>query len=311
MPRCHPRQVGSHYHFSETNKQLSFDRGLALGKRLDIAAGTAVRFEPGEGKTVTLVQIAGKQLVSGGNNLFKRAFGSVEGVQSLRDVDLSSLREAFVREVVAAGFYHSAQPGVTPSLDAVAPFELSREAYASIYGPTTGDRVRLGDSPLWIQVERDLTSYGDECKFGGGKVLREGMGQATGRPDEETLDLVITNALIVNWDGIYKADIGVKKGMIVGIGKAGNPDVMDGVTDGMVVGANTETIAAEKLIVTAGAIDAHVHCASDSANFSESRETELIIVSALPRHLSSALHRGSSKRYHHASRRWYWTQRRN
>lgn len=93
-----------------------------------------------------------------------------------------------------------------------------------------------------------------------GKVLREGMGQATGRPDAETLDLVITNALIVDWSGIYKADIGVKHGMIVGIGKAGNPDVMEGVTPNMVVGANTEAIAAEKMIVTAGAIDAHVHC---------------------------------------------------
>ena len=270
-----------------------------------------MRFEPGEGKTVTLVQIAGKQLVSGGNNLFKRAFGSVEGVQSLRDVDLSSLREAFVREVVAAGFYHSAQPGVTPSLDAVAPFELSREAYASIYGPTTGDRVRLGDSPLWIQVERDLTSYGDECKFGGGKVLREGMGQATGRPDKETLDLVITNALIVNWDGIYKADIGVKNGMIVGIGKAGNPDVMDGVTEGMVVGANTETIAAEKLIVTAGAIDAHVHCRSNAPMTIDVHDTELNPVSHLRRHLSTAMHRSSSKRNHYASWRGYWTQCRN
>ena len=96
-------------------------------------------------------------------------------------------------------------------------------------------------------------------QFGGGKVIRDGMGQASGRTDAETLDLVLTNALIVDWSGIYKADIGVRKGLIVGIGKAGNPDVQAGVTEGMVVGSNTEVIAAERMIVTAGAIDAHVH----------------------------------------------------
>ena len=253
-----PVQVGSHYHFSETNKQLSFDRGLALGQRLDIAAGTAVRFEPGEAKTVTVVPIGGRQIVTGGNNLFREAFGNP---QSLRELDLSTLTDTFVRKAVELGFSHVSQPAPSASSPSTEPFEMSREAYSSIYGPTVGDRVRLGDTPLWIQVEKDLTTYGDECKFGGGKVLREGMGQATGRSDGETLDLVIVNALIVDWSGIYKADIGVKNGFIVGIGKAGNPDVMDGVTEGMVVGANTEVIAAEKNIVTAGAIDAHVHCA--------------------------------------------------
>src|SRR4029077_7565876 len=120
----------------------------------------------------------------------------------------------------------------------------------SIYGPTTGDRVRLGDTDLVAEVERDFTTYGDECKFGGGKVLRDGMGQATGVADTDALDLVITNALVIDWSGIYKADVGVKDGRIAGIGKAGNPDVMVGVTPNMVVGATTEAIAAEGLILT-------------------------------------------------------------
>jgi len=108
-------------------------------------------------------------------------------------------------------------------------------------------------------VERDLTSYGDECKFGGGKVLREGMGQAAGVGPDIALDVVITNALIIDWTGIIKADIGIKHGRIVGIGKAGNPDVMPGVTKGMVVGVTTEAIAGEGLIVTAGGLDTHIH----------------------------------------------------
>ena len=136
---------------------------------------------------------------------------------------------------------------------------MPRQPYADIYGPTTGDRVRLADTELVAEVERDHASYGDECKFGGGKVLRDGMGQATGVAEDRALDLVITNALVIDWTGIYKADVGVKNGRIAGIGKAGNPDVMAGVTDGMVVGATTEAIAGEGLILTAGGIDAHIH----------------------------------------------------
>lgn len=230
---------------------------MALGKRLDIAAGTAVRFEPGESKTVTLVRIGGHQRITGGNNLFKAAFGDAKSFKELLFDEKAT--ETYIKKVVELGFSHEPQSSVTPS-DSIPPAEISREAYAAIFGATTGDRIRLADTSLWIKVEKDLTTYGDECKFGGGKVLREGMGQATGRPDSETLDLVITNALIIDWSGIYKADIGVKKGFIVGIGKAGNPDVMDGVTDGMIVGANTEVIAGEGKIITAGAIDAHVHC---------------------------------------------------
>jgi urease subunit alpha len=136
---------------------------------------------------------------------------------------------------------------------------IDRRHYADMYGPTTGDRVRLGDTGLVIEVERDLTHYGDECKFGGGKVLRDRMGQMSGAPDEDVLDVVITNALIVDWTGIYKADIGIKRGRIAGIGKAGNPYVMAGVSDGMIVGVGTEAIAGEGLIVTAGGMDAHIH----------------------------------------------------
>ncbi len=136
---------------------------------------------------------------------------------------------------------------------------IDRRHYADMFGVTTGDRVRLGDTDLIAQVERDFAVYGDECKFGGGKVLRDRQGQRAGVGDAEALDCVITNALIVDAGGIYKADIGIKGGRIVGIGKAGNPDVMLGVTPGMIVGVTTEAIAAEGLIVTAGGIDAHIH----------------------------------------------------
>ena len=136
---------------------------------------------------------------------------------------------------------------------------INRRHYADIYGPTTGDRVRLGDTRLVAEVEADATVYGDECKFGGGKVLRDGMGQAAGISDERALDCIITNALIIDWTGIRKADVGIKNGRIAGIGKAGNPDVMAGVTEGMIVGVTTEAIAGEGLILTAGGIDAHIH----------------------------------------------------
>jgi urease subunit alpha len=133
---------------------------------------------------------------------------------------------------------------------------ISRQAYAELYGPTTGDRVRLADTSLLIQVERDFTVYGDEVKFGGGKVIRDGMGQGQ-RNAAEVADVVITNALIVDHSGIIKADIGIKNGRISGIGKAGNPDIQPGVS--IAIGAGTEAIAGEGCIVTAGGIDAHIH----------------------------------------------------
>ncbi|MGB1187202.1 MAG: urease subunit alpha [Cycloclasticus pugetii] len=133
---------------------------------------------------------------------------------------------------------------------------ISRQAYMEMYGPTTGDRVRLGDTELWIKVEDDRTIYGDEVKFGGGKVIRDGMGQSQ-RVDAEVVDLVITNALILDHWGIIKADVGIKHGRIVGIGKAGNPDVQPGVD--IVVGPGTEVIAGEGQILTAGGVDSHIH----------------------------------------------------
>ncbi len=136
---------------------------------------------------------------------------------------------------------------------------IRREHHVDVYGPTTGDRVRLGDTGLLAEVLHDHTSYGDECKFGGSKVLRDRMGQMAGLDDRGALDAVITNALVIDWTGVYKADIGIKNGRIAGIGKAGNPDVMLGVNPTMVVGVTTEAIAGEGLILTAGGIDSHVH----------------------------------------------------
>ena len=133
---------------------------------------------------------------------------------------------------------------------------MSRQAYADMFGPTTGDRVRLGDSELFLQVESDYTVYGDEVKFGGGKVIRDGMGQSQLGGDV-AVDLVITNALIIDYWGIVKADVGVKNGRIAAIGKAGNPDVQPGVN--IVIGPGTEVIAGEGQILTAGGIDAHIH----------------------------------------------------
>jgi urease subunit alpha len=134
---------------------------------------------------------------------------------------------------------------------------ISRSDYAAMYGPTTGDRVRLGDTDLVIEVERDLTTYGEEVKFGGGKVIRDGMGQSQVPRSGGSVDTVITNALIVDWTGIYKADVGLRDGLIHAIGKAGNPDTQPGVT--IIIGPGTEVIAGEGRILTAGGIDAHIH----------------------------------------------------
>ncbi|MCD6726760.1 MAG: urease subunit alpha [Solirubrobacteraceae bacterium] len=146
---------------------------------------------------------------------------------------------------------------------------LSRREYAQLFGPTTGDRVRLGDTDLWAQVERDLLIPGDECVFGGGKTLRDGLGTHGGiTAADGALDFVITNVLVIDAVlGLVKADIGIKDGRIVGVGKAGNPQIMDGVDPAMVIGANTDVRSAEGMIATAGAIDVHVHF--DSAGLCE------------------------------------------
>jgi urease subunit alpha len=137
------------------------------------------------------------------------------------------------------------------------PYRLSRRAYAETYGPTTGDRLRLADTDLILEVEKDFTVYGDEVKFGGGKVIRDGMGQAQTPRSQGAVDTVITNALILDWWGIVKADIGLRDGRIAAIGKAGNPDVQEGVD--IIIGPGTEAIAGEGHIVTAGSIDTHIH----------------------------------------------------
>src|SRR5580698_6870297 len=134
---------------------------------------------------------------------------------------------------------------------------MSRQAYAEMFGPTVGDRVRLADTALFIEVEKDLTIYGEEVKFGGGKVIRDGMGQSQRSRAGGAVDTVITNALILDHWGIVKADIGIKDGRIAAIGKAGKPDVQPGVD--IVIGPGSEVIAGEGKIVTAGGIDVHVH----------------------------------------------------
>jgi urease subunit alpha len=234
-----PIQVGSHYHFAETNRALDFDRNAAYGRRLDIPAGTAVRFEPGDRKTVRLVPLGGSR--------------EVYGLRNLTDGPLDA-------EVTPEG---ERPPSAVPQ--AVLPNRaIPRSQYAQLYGPTTGDRIRLGDTGLLAEVEDDYTVYGDEVVFGGGKVLRDGMGQ-NGRLTrggsegglEGVPDTVITNALIVDYTGIYKADVALRDGHIQAIGKAGNPNLQDGVD--IVVGASTEIIAGERKILTAGGIDTHIH----------------------------------------------------
>ena len=137
------------------------------------------------------------------------------------------------------------------------PTLISRATYADMFGPTTGDRVRLADTDLIIEVEKDLTTYGEEVKFGGGKVIRDGMGQSQMSRAAGAMDTVITNALILDYTGIYKADVGLRDGRIAGIGKAGNPDTQPGVT--LIIGPGTEIIAGEGKILTAGGVDTHIH----------------------------------------------------
>lgn len=136
--------------------------------------------------------------------------------------------------------------------------KISRKEYVSMYGPTIGDKIRLGDTELFAEIEKDYAVYGEEIKFGGGKTIRDGMAQSVSNSTHE-LDTVITNAVIIDYTGIYKADVGMKNGKIVGIGKAGNKDTQDGVCDKLIVGTNTEVIAGEGLILTAGGIDTHIH----------------------------------------------------
>lgn len=225
---------------------------------------------------MTLVEIGGNKVIRGGNNM---ASGPV---------DLNRADE-ILKRLKDAGFCHTPEPsGDAVHIDM---FAMERAAYATMFGPTVGDTIKLGSTDLWIKVEKDLTSFGDECKFGGGKTIREGMGQATGRSDSESLDLVIVNALIVDHTGIYKADIGVKNGNIVGIGKAGNPDMMDGVSPNLIVGSNTEVIAGEGKIITAGGFDTHIHfiCPQQASEAISSGITSMLGGGTGPRYVSQFL----------------------
>jgi urease alpha subunit len=224
-----PIQVGSHYHFFEVNAALVFDREKAHGMRLNLPAGTAVRFEPGEIKDVRLIPLAGQRIVYGGRGLVN-------------------------------GPLATPVPPM-PSGSVPASLKLSRAAYAGHYGPTTGDRIRLADTELVVEIEKDYAVYGEEVVFGGGKVIRDGQGQSPLRGPGEPphLDLVITNAVILDYWGVVKGDIGVREGRIVAIGKAGNPLIQPGVDPRLVIGPGTEVISAEGLICTAGGIDTHIH----------------------------------------------------
>jgi urease subunit alpha len=219
-----PIQVGSHYHFYETNPALQFDRERSKGYRLNIPAGTAVRFEPGQTREVTLVALAGDRVVFGFN--------------------------AWTSGRLPPPAFSGGAGGNSPA-------RISRAAYAGMFGPTVGDKVRLADTDLIIEVERDFTTYGEEVKFGGGKVIRDGMGQSQRTRAQGAVDTVITNALILDYWGIVKADIGITDGRIVAIGKAGNPDIQPNVT--IIIGPGTEAIAGEGKIVTAGGVDTHIH----------------------------------------------------
>ena len=137
------------------------------------------------------------------------------------------------------------------------PVKMDRRAYADMFGPTTGDRVRLADTDLIIEVEKDFTTYGEEVKFGGGKVIRDGMGQSQVTNRQGAVDTVVTNALILDHWGIVKADVGIKDGKVLAVGKAGNPDIQPNVT--IIVGPGTDVIAGEGKILTAGGFDSHIH----------------------------------------------------
>lgn len=224
-----PVQVGSHYHLAAANPALEMDRAAATGMRLAVAAGTSVRFEPGIERLVRVVPLGGSRTVPG----------------LRRDAPDS------------AGTTRPAANGGS--------WTVERRQYATLYGPTEGDRVRLADTDLLLEIAEDRCRGphgGDEAVFGGGKVIRESMGQSRASRADGAPDLVITGAVVLDHWGVLKADLGVRDGRIVGLGKAGNPDIMDGVHPALVIGPGTEVISGYGMILTAGAVDSHVHLIS-------------------------------------------------
>ena len=235
-----PIQVGSHTHFSEAHKALEFDREKTLGFHLNIASGTSIRFEPGESKHIEVVEFGGTKTIFGFSGL-------VSG-------DLESKKDDAIKNIHEKGFKNILEDVKVESN----PLQIPRQRYVELFGPTDGDRVRLADTDLVMEIEKDLIKYGDELVFGGGKSARDGLGQASGVLREDSADLVITNAMIIDPTlGIIKADIGIKDGKILGVGNAGNPNVMDDVD--IVVSSNTEIISGEHTICTPGTIDSHIH----------------------------------------------------
>ena len=252
-----PIQVGSHFHFFEVNRALEFDRAAAFGLRLNIPSSTATRFEPGDEREVQLVPYGGKRAVYGFNNL-------VDGPTAGQDA--ATVKSRAVALAAKRGFRSTIGREVASKrqiLESRATMPtMSRQEYVGLFGPTTGDRIRLGDTGLFVEIERDLRGgYGDELVFGGGKSMREGMGmdnqvtRAGGAPD-----LVITNVTVIDAVlGVVKADVGIRDGRISAIGKAGNPQTMDRVTPGLEIGLATDAISGSHLILTAAGIDTHIH----------------------------------------------------
>ena len=224
-----PVQVGSHYHLAAANPALEMDREAAAGMRLAVPAGTSVRFEPGIERVVRVVPLGGARTVPG-----LRLDGPEPGA-----------------------------PAAPPLPEGR--WTIARSRYADLYGPTEGDRMRLADTDLLLRITEDRCRGphgGDEAVFGGGKVIRESMGQARASRADGAPDLVITGAVVLDHWGVVKADVGVRDGRIVGLGKAGNPDIMDGVHTALVIGPGTEVIAGNGMILTAGGVDSHVHLIS-------------------------------------------------
>lgn len=251
-------QVGSHYHFFEANRELRFDRARGYGRHLAIGAGLATRFEPGESRTVRLVDFGGERVCHG-------FAGLVDG-----PLDDPAVRSRARRALAEGGFLDEPDPDRDADEPASGPpATLTRARYAEIYGPTVGDRVRLADTELVVEVAVDHTAtahdglpgYGDEAVYGGGKAVRDGMAQdpsATcvgGAPD-----LVVTGALVLDARlGVVKGDVGVRDGRVVAVGKAGNPRLQDGVHPELVIGPGTEIVSGEHRLLTAGGVDTHIH----------------------------------------------------
>lgn len=267
-------QVGSHYHLFEANPALEFDREATYGMHLNIPAGTAIRFEPGQTKTVDAVAYGGTREAHGFANL-------VDG-----PLDDPEVHARAIQRLYDQGF----RVGGPAAEQDSAPVTITRAHYASLYGPTVGDQLQLADTNLVVEITTDLTVatgpngllYGDESVYGGGKAIRDGMAQSgratragghTSGGADGTPDTVITAAIIIDpvlattpnpesptgEYGIVKADVGIKDGKIIAIGKAGNPDLQDGITPSLTIGAGTEVIAGEHRILTPGGIDTHIH----------------------------------------------------